>query len=527
MIRSALVSVLALVVAGPVFARTIEVSRTGAPGTRSIADAVASAQAGDVIRIRGGVYRESGIGLVRSGTPGKPITIEAAEGEQVVISGSLPVTEWADAGNGVWKRGAWPVSSQQLFVGNKPLKQIGADNPFTTTDSGDGKVCLPPVGSSAADLVDNSFYYDRDSKTLLLKLPADTRPAAHLVEASAGASIINGNGQSHIVLRGITFRHNNGTSVGHRLGLVNVSGNGWLIENCTFELGDFAGIQIAGDDHVIRNSVVRDNGCVGVDVNGSDAEHHYARYDTRHKQNLLIEGLTVTGNNRRAFNEYWHSGGMKLIPGVRSATVRNCTVTDNAGPGIWFDAALGGNVIENNLVAHNTVGISVEISYPAADDMYSALVRNNRVAFNRDQGIYVSASRGVQVVRNTLYRNAWDVVVHGMPRAEASLGDNVVRDNILRGKSADLILYAGRDAGVCIVDGNLYARGDGRVRIGVTTGTGYDAPETDLASFQRQYPQLEPAGRSEAVTFRNPDALDFHVLSPSTATDKGWSAPKP
>jgi parallel beta-helix repeat protein len=305
-----------------------------------------------------------------------------------------------------------------------------------------------------------------------------------------------------------------------------VDGRGWLIEDCTFELGDFAGIKLSGEDHVLRNSIVRDNGCVGVDVNGSDADHDYARYDTRGKQNLLIENVMVTGNNRRAFNEFWHSGGMKLIPGVRAATVRGCRVTDNAGPGIWFDASLGDNLIENNLVARNTVGVSIEISYPGPNDTHSAIVRNNRVAFNRDQGVYVSASRGVHVIRNTLYQNAWDLVIHGMPRAEGSLGDNVVRDNILNGKAADLIVYNGKDAGSLDIDGNVYARGDG-VRIGITAGTGYDAPIHDLRSLWKQHPTFERSGESRDVRFRDPTALDFRLIGSDAAADKGWSDAKP
>jgi parallel beta-helix repeat protein len=523
MIRTALAPILCALLAGPVFARTIVVDPSVSSGPKTVTDAIKLAQPGDTVRIRGGTYRETSIGLVRSGTPQAPIIVEAAAGETVVICGSLPVTEWADAGNGVWRRGGWKIESQQLFVDGRPLTQIGAANPFTTTDSGDGKVCLPPVGKNASDLVDDSFHYDRNTQTLFIKLADNARPADHLIEASIGASILDGNNHSHIVLRGITFRHNNGTAAGSRLGLVNVGGQGWVIEDCTFEFGDFAGIKLEGDNHILRNSVVRGNGCVGVDVNGSDAQSNFTRNDARPKQNLLIEGLSVTGNNRRAFNEYWHSGGMKLIPGVRGVTVRDCQVTDNAGPGIWFDASLGDNRIEDNLVARNTVGVSIEITYPAAGDDYSALVRNNRVVFNRDQGVYVSASRGVRVERNTLHQNAWDVVVHGMPRAEGALGENVIRDNILGGKNADLIVYNGPDAGSITIDGNLYARSDGKARIGLTSGTGYAAEATDLRSLRRQHPALERSGEVRAIRFKDPAALDFRVIGAVATPDKGWS----
>ena len=48
---------------------------------------------GDTVIIRGGVYRET-VWHRKNGEPGKPITIKAAQGERVVLTGADPITGW-------------------------------------------------------------------------------------------------------------------------------------------------------------------------------------------------------------------------------------------------------------------------------------------------------------------------------------------------------------------------------------------------------------------------------------------------
>jgi hypothetical protein len=80
--------------------RNLQASDEG-PGTverplKTIAKATEKAGPGDVVVIRGGVYRER-VSLKTSGTAQAPIRFEAAPGEQVVVTGADQLTGWQKA----------------------------------------------------------------------------------------------------------------------------------------------------------------------------------------------------------------------------------------------------------------------------------------------------------------------------------------------------------------------------------------------------------------------------------------------
>jgi len=110
---------LALMLAVSLPAATYEVAQRhpqasdDAPGTgeqpwKSITKAAQQARAGDVVVIRGGVYRERVL-VKSSGTAQVPIRFEAAPGEHVVVTGADRLTGWqkADDTRPIY-RVAWP-----------------------------------------------------------------------------------------------------------------------------------------------------------------------------------------------------------------------------------------------------------------------------------------------------------------------------------------------------------------------------------------------------------------------------------
>ncbi len=488
----------------------------------TVQKAIGAAHPGDAIVVSGGVYREGPIILPRSGTAQSPIAIEAASGATVSIKGSQVVTGWVSVGNGVWKKTGWSTNSQQLFNDGQPLQQVAS----TLNE-------LPPVGSGLGDVTAGRFYYSSSAQTLYCKLPDGSDPNGHAMEASVRNSVLNGNSMSYITLRGLSFMHSNGSSAGGDgwSGVVwaDNSCSNWNIENCTFSYGDFAGLMLGGRNHVVRNSSFVNNGDEGIGLSGSDAAHGYNPYYGAPLQNILLENLTVTGNNYRHFDFYWHAGGMKIIPSCRGVTVRGCTVSNNWGPGIWFDTVWGGNVIENNLVTNNEdAGIFYEISEPDTGDTYGAQIRNNRVAGN-SQGIYVSASAGAIVENNTCYRNDWDIVVHGMPRDgwnhPMQLKNNVVRNNIICGLNVDAIIYTGAGSSNNSIDGNFYATSPGDsngVTFSATTVPGYNVTQTSLATINSQT-GFEQHGMTGDPLWVNASRYDFHLQAGSPAAGKGWT----
>ena len=99
----------------------------------TIAKALAVAQPGDSVKLRAGIYRED-INPPRSGTALSPITVEAYNGEQVVISACDVVAgPWTSAGNGIYTAlapGSLPVqfwNPQSPSAGGSQFVEIGGN----------------------------------------------------------------------------------------------------------------------------------------------------------------------------------------------------------------------------------------------------------------------------------------------------------------------------------------------------------------------------------------------------------------
>lgn len=118
------------------------VSTTGSdanPGTlaapfRTIQHAANLAQPGDVVEIRGGVYRET-VAMTHSGTASAPIVFQAYNNESVEIDGADPVSGWTAVGGGIYRAPqAWDMGAgaTQVFVDGQAM--VEARFPNTSLD---------------------------------------------------------------------------------------------------------------------------------------------------------------------------------------------------------------------------------------------------------------------------------------------------------------------------------------------------------------------------------------------------------
>lgn len=89
---------------------------------------------GATVFIRGGTYREDvefNGNANAGGAPGNYVNVFAYPGETPVLKGSQIVTGWALHSGSIWKKTAWTINSQQVFVDfdtasdKHPLQQIG------------------------------------------------------------------------------------------------------------------------------------------------------------------------------------------------------------------------------------------------------------------------------------------------------------------------------------------------------------------------------------------------------------------
>ncbi|GAB4422699.1 MAG: hypothetical protein OHK0039_38880 [Bacteroidia bacterium] len=523
---------------GDLQAKTVYVSPSGNdqnPGTqqapmRTLAQALQAAGTSGHIILAAGTYREGNINVPISGTADAPVIIEGMGEEQTFIRGSLEVTNWVQHAPGIWKRTGWTTNSQQVFSDGMHLQQIGIRSPWHTKMLWNNQPTLPPVGEGVGDLFPGSFYHDGATSTLYVMLADSGNPNDHLMEASTVRFILHGNTRRHVTLRNLTLGHTNGTHDGGKGMVMELGAANWTLENCTLEYGDFACITAIGINHVIRNCNIRYGGDLGIEMNNSDGAHGWAYYNTAPNQNTLIEGCTFSHHNYRNFDASWHSGGMKLIPANRGVTVRGNTLTNINGPAIWFDHPLGENVIESNYIENCQIGIFYELSENESTVAFAGRICNNTVVNTSLQGIYVSASSGVEVTRNTVAGCWVGIVMHGMPRGNFQLRDNDIHDNIILGGShADMILYQGTGSGGNQVNNNFFVTGVALsptatprtgIRVGVVTGGGYGVNHFSVSSLAASTP-YEHDGASGNPLWTDPHNFDFSLQGASPARGKG------
>lgn len=478
---------------------------------RTVAAGLARLRAGGRLIIGPGIFREGGL-VVRADRA----VISGAGAGRTVITGSEAITGWEPVGDGIWRRAGWRTPSQQVFCDGVPLRQIGAGSAWHGKRISD-VVALAPLGSGIRDLIPGSFFHDRAAGELSIRLADGGDPTSRLIEASVQPTLLRGEAEG-VTLRDLGFRHANGSVDGGFPAMVALGPADWTVEDCAFTWGDFLNLRVDGTGHTVRRCRIESAGDVGIQCGNTDAAHKWRFVPDAPSQRLLIEDCDISRNNYRGFHRDWHAGGMKLIPSVRGVTVRGCRVADNDGAGIWFDHPLGENTITGNTVTGGVTGIFYEIADPgsAKDLAFGAVISRNLVTGTSRQGIYVSASSRVAVERNTVIGCWAGIVVHGMPRGDFGLRDNVVRDNLIgRSTLLDLVLFVGEGAAGNRVDGNFYA---GPPRLALVRGTGYAPVVRTLADARR-------SGVEAAGAVGDPGWLDgdpgFRLRPGAAAAGKG------
>jgi parallel beta-helix repeat protein len=386
----------------------------------------AELQPGDTVLIASGVYREA-VNITRSGEPGKPLTFAAAPGARVVIKGSAAITgpwtrvtgdpkvkePYPNAFSNVWRIHLGDEYFQKLppnmhYISTVymddviPLKEIGPDRIYAQPD------LLSPVGHDLNDIFLNSFYFDKVTNTLYLDISGD--PGWFVLEVGTFGFPFMLSKVHDVNVAGLEVRHNR--QPGGQWPMATVSESERVkISDCSFTLSDFCGLSGGHCKNVtVERCNLSDNGDTGFSMSACE--------------DCTIDSCKINGNNTRHFNTGWHAGGAKLIPNNTRITFKNCEAAYNDGPGIWFDSANSDNRILHNVTHHNDCGIFYEIN-PGG-----GLIADNLSFANHGRGIYISGSRGVTIVHNTVADNNCGIVI--MPREDPFTVENdVVQNNLL------------------------------------------------------------------------------------------------
>ncbi|UCD49965.1 MAG: right-handed parallel beta-helix repeat-containing protein [Phycisphaerales bacterium] len=378
-------------------ARTWHVSQKELPQidsgeqVRTIAEAVSRVEAGDTIVIHGGIYRER-VQIDKSGTKDKPITLRAAQGEYVVLTGADHLTDWAAVPGEdhvyvtdwphrfiTWnERNTHPHDEfhrligrcEQVFINAYPMRQV----------------------LERDKLARGTFFVDLDAKTLYV-CPADDGDLTNsrtTVEASVRDRILSIKGD-YVNIKGLRFRYAANRA---QQGAVEFDGDSLTVTDCVFEYTNSSGAEFGGDDITVRNCTFQHNGQLGF---GASRCHR-----------LHLTGCVCRNNNTKGFNRGWEAGGNKICL-ARGVVLEHSTFVENRGNGIWFDIGNEDCVVRNCLIANNEdAGLFYEISYGlhAHDNVIIANgLADSPGAWGAAAGISLSSSPGCTVERNLLLGN--------------------------------------------------------------------------------------------------------------------------
>lgn len=355
---------------------------------QTISKAAETLQPGDTAIIHAGVYRER-VTPARGGTSDAPIAYQAAEGDEVVITGADIITGWQGVGDGVWKKEPWTYRfpthpnderhrligrCEQVIVDGKLLKQV----------------------ATREEMVAESFCADTQADVLYVWLADGADPNERAIEASvrpACFGVSRGReSKDYITLQGITFRYAANTA---QRGALVIRGDGCLVENCTAEWTNGTGMSFSGNNITFRRVRSHHNGQQGMGGSG---------------RGFLLEEVVLDHNNTKGFDTDWEAGGFKIAH-ARDGIVRHCRGVANNGNAFWFDIDVRDIVVENCFCKDNAGhGIYVEISggFEIRDNLCVHNGTDDKWGYG---GISIAESDHCTIERNTCVLNPTGISV--------------------------------------------------------------------------------------------------------------------
>ncbi|NNE69744.1 MAG: right-handed parallel beta-helix repeat-containing protein [Rhodothermales bacterium] len=334
-------------------------------------------RAGDLIRLRGGIYR----GRMRPKVDG--LVIEGCPGEDVTVTGAFPMrTEWTQ------REDTWTAGTYRPFPG-----EAEDDRNLVVVN---GSLLMPARDGA---LSSGSYRIQRDehgSATLVLNAGQDVDVPSALVEAGIHDVLFGPANSTRCedlprdvpghTLRNLTFVHAANPA---QTGAVCLWGVGARAEGLRILETNSRGLENWGSEHVIRDVIASRNGHLGL---GGGCV------------NCAFEDITADENNWRGHDPFWEAGGGKWVE--TSGTVfRRMTARNNEGPGIWLDGDSHDNLIEGAVAEGNVVsGIQIELGSDRNRVVDSRVAETRRDGWSAS-GVLVMAAGETVLEGNTVVDN--------------------------------------------------------------------------------------------------------------------------
>jgi parallel beta-helix repeat protein len=417
---------------------------TAAAPVRTIQHGVDTLKPGDTLIVEPGIYRED-VAVMRGGTAGAPISIEALPGGHVIVSGADRLADgWTrvpGAEDGVYAH-AWPY---RFPIGGPNELTHPNDEEHRLTGRAEqvihGGRLLRQV-LSRDRLARGTFFADLNAKRLYVWLRGSDDPSHTEVEASVRSTWLTASAPvSYVHVRGITFRYaaNHAQRGAFALGQgaraeAGDVARGWRVDDCIFERANGPGASLSGEDHIFRRCVFQDNGQLG--------------FGTSRCDRTRMEQCGIYRNNTKGYSTGWEAGGLKVTMS-RGFVFDGCRAVDNRGVGIWFDIGNEQSEVKNCYIADNDeAGIFYEISYGlhAHDNLIVNNANNGEAVGGAwgEGGITLSSSEDCVIDHNTLVGNRDGIAFREQDRTTPRIGappgakevrilnrNHVIRDNLV------------------------------------------------------------------------------------------------
>jgi hypothetical protein len=324
------------------------------------------AQPGDSVIVHAGEYREW-VQPARGGTSESVrITYKAAPGEAVVIKGSERITTWQLQSGNVWKA-------------DVPDNMFGSYHPYTMNILGrypsagaewltagswchlgevylDNQIFLEKQTLAEIQNVARTWYTSHSGATtsMYANFGANNNPNSQLAEISVRESVFGNpnatTGVNYVTVDGFTMMQSAEEWTPFYIGnplishaVIFVSGDHWIIQNCTVKFGKMRGISIDGANRatyqIVRNNVVTEIGVAGIGGN-------YAHYS-------IVTGNWIT--HIHGARPYYgaEQAGIKIHQSEHLIIAGNVIYNVNSpqdGQGYWGDWIHGGNRFMGNVI---------------------------------------------------------------------------------------------------------------------------------------------------------------------------------
>lgn len=350
---------------------------------------------GSKVIINPGTYREAvTINGGGSRTTSLPMTFQAATTGTAIISGADVVSGWTvDSGNPKLYQNNWPYKFGVCAAQPPPSpfqQEITLREEMIIVNG----TALTQVLSQSS-MLPGTFFVDDAHAEAYIYPPSGTNMSTATVEVATRPHLLQENGQSNVVFRGLTVQYAN-TCHEDAAVIVDAHAQNVLFDTDSFVWNNAEGLLFTTAEYfTVQNSTAYHNGEVGF-------FSHQVKFD------LWQNDITEFNNWRGAQGAFyvWDSGGAKWM-WDHDGTYTNFSSFFNQGNGVAWDTDQL-NVTLNGMISSGNItnGIQVEKSEGPFVINNSYVCNNNLLNASQRGGIVVRNSELVSVTGTTLYGNS-------------------------------------------------------------------------------------------------------------------------